>query len=292
VSPVVRVVAGPASEPATVHRVVLPLAELVVAARLAGDVPLPFRPPPGPGRLAARLAGTRPHRAHERVSAELARADDPGPSGAAAALSARGLLAGDVLDPRLVAVLHALAAAPLLAVLDVTVVGDTGEQRVRAWWAAGGGALSGLVLRHPTHVELVRGPPTAWTGELARLVPDPPGDATTPDRLVLPSEALLGALAAQHRGRPDLVQVVAGDHGVPDAVPLLHALGAGCRGRLRLLVVRRPARPEAPAAVTVWALLDDGWRSLRPVGGAQVEVRHRRPRDLGPASYPWVRAVA
>jgi hypothetical protein len=292
VSPVVRVVAGPPAEPAPVHRVVLPLAELVVAARLAGDVPLPFRPPRAPGRMSVRLAGTRPHLAQERVAAELARADDAGPAGALASLSARGLLAGDALDPRLVAVLHGLAAAPVLAVLDVTVAGEAGEQRVRAWWAAGGGALSGLVLRHPAHAELAQGPASAWTGELVGLVPTPPGDPTGPDRVVLPSEALLGALSAQRRGRPDLVAAVAADHGVPEAVPLLHDLGTGCRGRLRLLVVRRPSRPEVPAAVTVWVLLADGWRSLRPVPGARVEVRRRRPVDLGLASYPWVRAVA
>jgi hypothetical protein len=292
VSPVVRVVAGPPPGPAPVHRVALSLGELVVAARLAGDVPLPFRPPPGPGRMAARLAGTRPHVAHERVAAELARADDPGPSGAAASLSARGLLAGDALDPRLVAVLHGVASAPLLSVLDVTALDGADERRVRAWWAAGGGALSGLVLRHPTHVELVRGATSAWTGELARLVPPPPGGHTAPARTVLPVEALLGALAVHRRGRADLVEVVAADHGVPDAGPLLHALGAGCRGRLRLLVVRRSSRPDVPAAVTVWVLLGDGWRSLRPVADAGVEVRRRRPVDLGLASYPWVRAVA
>lgn len=286
-SPVVRVVAGPVPDPEPVQRVALSLAELVAVARLA-DVPLPFSPPAGPGRLATRLAGTRPHVARERVAAELARADDPGPAGAAAALRSRGLLDVEGPDPRLVAVLHALAAAPLLAVLDVTVAADAGEQRVRAWWAAGGGSVAGLVVQHPTRVELVRGPATAWSGELARLLPHPPR-GSAPSATVLPSEALLGALAVQRRGRHDLVAPVAADHGAPDAVPLLLALGAGCRGRLRLLVARRPSRA---AAVTVWVLLDDGWWSLRPVAGARVEVAPRRPLDLGLASYPGVRAAA
>ncbi|GAA1477896.1 hypothetical protein GCM10009623_23420 [Nocardioides aestuarii] len=268
----------------TTARVVLSLAEVVLAARLAGDLPLPFaRPAPGAGRLAARLAGTRPHRAEEVLDAELARVEDAGPDGAAATLVRRGLLDGDGVDARLATALRLLALAPVAAVLDVVVSADRGDRPLRAWWAVGEGRLSGLVLRGATTLEVVSAPVEAWVAELARLVPvgsgDPPSGAVT-----VTSEALLGAISAHRRGRPDLVATLA-----PGEADLLHALAGRCRGRLRLLVLRRHAAP--PPAVTVWVLLDDGWRSLRPLRGARVEVAHRRPPELGLASYASVRAA-
>lgn len=266
-------------------RVVLSLAEVVLAARLSGDLPLPLAPPAaGPGRMATRLAGTRPHRAQEELAAELARVEDAGPDGAAAALARRGLLGADGVEPRLVATLRALSEAPLLAVLDVVVAGGGGGRPLRAWWGAGEGVLSGLVLHGATTLELVSAPVVAWVAEVARLVPAGPTGASG-EPVTLASEAFLGALAAHRRGRPDLVAALAPSH-----AELLAELAGRCRGRLRLLVVRRHA--DAPPAVTVWVLLDDGWRSLRPVRGARVEVAPRRPVDLGLGSWPWLREVA
>lgn len=269
----------------TPARVVLSLAEVVLAARVAGDVPLPFAPPvAGPGRMAARLAGTRSRQEQEVLAAELARVADTGPSGAAAELARRGLLDDDGVDARLAASLRALGAAPLLAVLDVVVTAGSSARPLRAWWAVGGGAMSGLVLRGATTLEVVSAPVGAWVAELARLVPD----ATTPvpkDPVTVATEAFLGALAAHRRGRPDVAAAL-----VPGQETLLRDLAGRCRGRLRLLVVRRHA--SAPLAVTVWVLLDDGWRSLRPLRGARMEVAARRPADLGLSSWPWLREVA
>ena len=264
----------------TPARVVLSLAEIVLVARLAGDVPLPFAPPAaGPGRMATRLAGTRPHRHRELLAAELARVDDDGPDGAAAALAGRGLLTVDGVDPRLAASLRALAGAPLVAVLDVVA----GSGQLRAWWGAGEGVLCGLVLRGATALEVVSAPVSAWVAEVTRLVPGGPA-APADDPAAMASEDFLGALAAHRRGRPDLAAAL-----VPDHAGLVRDLAVRCRGRLRLLVVRR--RTDAPPAVVVWVLLDDGWRSLRPLWGARVEVAGRRPVDLGLASYASVRAA-
>lgn len=269
----------------TPARVVLSLAEVVLAARLAGDVPLPFAPSAASrGRMATRLAGTRPHREQEVLAAELARVGDTGPDGAAAELARRGMLGADGVDARLADALRGLGEAPRLAVLDVVVTAGSGDRPLRAWWGVGGGAVSGLVLRGATTLEVVSAPLGAWVAELVRLVPA----ATAPlpaDPVTLAAEAFLGALAAHRRGRPDLAAAL-----VPGREDLLRDLAGRCRGRLRLLVVRRHA--VAPSAVTVWVLLDDGWRALRPLPGARVEVAPRRPADLGLSSWPWLRGVA
>lgn len=124
-SPVVRVVAAPVerNEPPLPHRLRLGLAELVAAARLAGDVPLPIgtNEPHLDDRLIERLAGTRATEARELLAEELARVDDDGVEGALASLTGRGLRDDSGrLDPAVGAALSSLAGSPLSAVLDVS----------------------------------------------------------------------------------------------------------------------------------------------------------------------------
>ena len=102
---------------------------LVLAARLAGDVPLPLwvADDPAPDRFTERLAGTPVTLAHEEL-AEAWPARRDGPAGARASLADRGVVDGSgVLDPAVGATLQNLAGAPLSVVLDLTVVRRSGD---------------------------------------------------------------------------------------------------------------------------------------------------------------------
>lgn len=314
-SPVLRIAAD--ADRATIgvpRRVTLGLAELVVAARLAGDVPLPVRtavPPVTGDRMDVRLAGTPPHLARASVVRELRRAADDGPDGGRAGLAARGLVDDDgALDPGAGAALRSLAGGPLSVVLDVTAVRRTGDVRLRSWFGVREGLAAQLCTGSSLDVELAWFDPRHWVTQLARAVSvEPwipvPAALTLPDYVSLPSELLAGFAKARRERRSDLLAPMAGSHvgevrmGEPGQVraadseeilALLHTLGDACRGRLRLLATRRD-RADTSAA-SAWLLFDDGWHELCPGRRATSVLRHRDARDLGLVTLPWVKEVA
>lgn len=315
-SPVVRVSAAPgpaATSPGVPYRVTLGLAELVVAARLAGDVPLPIRPDEGPAagdRMADRLAGARRSRAQELVARELARADDDGPDGGLAGLATLELLdETGSLTPSVAAVLQTLAGGPLSMVLDVSATRRAGEVRLRSWFGVRPGLVAQLATGSSLTFELAWFDPRLWVSQLTRAVavepwvPEP-APLALPDYVSLPSELLAGSDKAHRDRRPDLLAPMAATHlgavrmGQPRAVrpadseetlALLRTLGGACRGRLRLLATRRD-RVESPG-ISAWLLFDDGWHELRPGRGATSVLRRRDARDLGLATLPLVEAL-
>ena len=313
-SPVVRVTAAAATEaPLPPRRLRLGLSELVLAARLAGDVPLPLRVDGhgAPDRLTERLAGTPLTLAHERLDEELARVDDAGPAGARAALVSRGAVDGaGVLDPALHAAIENLAGAPLSVVLDVAVARRAGEVRLRTWSGVRRGLATQLTTGSGLEVELAWFDPRLWVSQLTRVVtaepwvPDP-APLVVPDFVSLPSELLAGSEQAHRDQRTDLLPALAAGHvgrvrlgerrAVRDADSdeihaLLATLGGACRGRLRLLTGRRD-RPADPPAVTTWLMFDDGWHELRPGRDATSVLRRRDARDLGLLTWPLVEGV-
>lgn len=313
-SPVVRVVARPEGErrtPPVPWRLRLRLDELVLAARLAGDVPLPLRlDGSGAGdRVTDRLAGTPLSVARAQVAAAVARADDPGPDGARASLGDRGLLAGDDVEPALAAALGVLAGGPLGAVLDVSATRRAGTSRLRSWFGAAPGLVAQLSTGDGLEHELAWFDPALWASQVTRAATVEPwvtGSAplALPDYVSLPSDLLAGSAKAYREGRADLVPVMAATHagrvrlGEPGAVreadsgeagALLETLGTACRGRLRLVTLRRD-RAERPA-VTAWLLFDDGWHELRPGRDATSVLRRRETGDLGLVTRPIVAAA-
>ena len=314
-SPVLRVVAAPveSDDPPLPHRLRLGLAELVTAARLAGDVPLPIgtNAPHLDDRLIERLAGTRPTEARELVAAELARVDDDGPNGALASLTGRGLCDGSGrLAPAVGAALTSLAGSPLSVVLDVSVRRRAGEVRLRSWFGVRRGLVTQLTTGDGLDVELAWFDPRLWVSQVARAVQVEPwvpeqAPLALPDYVSLPSELLAGVAKAHRDRRTDLLpglssthvgQVRLGDaRAVRDAdsdeiLALLQTLGGACRGRLRLLTARRD-RPDDSPSVTAWLLFDDGWHELRPGRAATSVLRRREPQDLGIFTLPIVEGV-
>lgn len=290
----------------------LDLAELVAAARLAGDVPLPVHTDgagPDGDRLSERLAGTPVGEAHDRLAGLLARATDEGPDGARAGLSRRGLLDGDRLDPGVTLALQTLAGGRLSAALDVAVARRAGTLRLRSWFGAHPGVVAQLSTGDGLDYELAWFDPRLWISQLARAVtvqpwvPEP-APMALPDYVALPSELLAGSQKAHRDHRTDLLpamvalhqgQVRLGDGraaapaGPDDALALLRTLGGACRGRLRLLTTPRDG--SGPPGLASWLLFDDGWHELRPGRGATGVLRARQPRDLGIASQPLVAAA-
>ena len=314
-SPVLRVVAAPvdADDPPLPHRLRLGLAELVTAARLAGDVPLPIgtNAPHLDDRLTERLAGTRATEARELLAAELARVDDDGPDGALASLTGRGLCdESGRLDPAVGAALTSLAGSPLSAVLDVSARRRTGEVRLRSWFGVRRGLVTQLTTGDGLDVELAWFEPRLWVSQVARAVqvepwvPEP-APLALPDYVSLPSELLAGVAKAHRDRRTDLLPALASTHvgqvrlgdarAARDAdsdeiLALLQTLGGACRGRLRLLTARRD-RPDDSPSVTAWLLFDDGWHELRPGRAATSVLRRREPQDLGLVTLPTVEGV-
>ena len=315
-SPVVRVVPtgrrpGPALLP---RRVRVGLGELVLAARLAGGVPLPVGGVAGTAsRVADRLAGADdpgPGLGGEAVAREVRRADDDGPAGARATLAGRGLLVADAIDPGVLAALHVLAGGPLSAVLDVSAVRRSGEVRLRQWSGATGGLVAQLAVTGPADVELAWFDPRLWASQLARAATvEPwvrePAPMALPDVVTLPTELLVGSARAHREHRPDLLAAMAAAHpgavrlgdarevrvaSTDEVLALVRTLHGSLRGRLRLLLTRRdrPCRP----AVAAWLLLDDGWHELRPGRAATSVLRRRHPRDLGLVTLPVVESLA
>lgn len=297
------------------QRVSLGLAELVVAARLAGNVPLPVGTGTGVAsgdRMYDRLAGSTGSESHELLARELARACDEGPDGGRAALSEQGLVdeAGDLIAPVAIA-LRSLAGGPLSMVLDVVALRQSGEVRLRSWFGIRPGLVSQLSIGSSLEVELGWFDAGSWIPQLTRAVtvePWAPAQAAMalPEYVQLPSELLAGCNQAHRHHRTDLLSVMAdayrgevrvgGLGQVGPAEParvlaLLQTLGGGCRGRLRLLA-RWRNRPGPAAAVAVWLLFDQGWHELAPARVASCVLRRRDPGDLGRFTLPLIDGLA
>ncbi|WP_426242713.1 hypothetical protein [Nocardioides sp. LHG3406-4] len=283
--------------PVLPRRVLLPLAELVVAARLAGDVPLPLRLEPLPlDGLGERLGSPGPSAAHDDVRRALEPAADEGPGGALAGLAARGLVDDGVLTPVALAALRVLARGALLVRLDLAVVRRGDVVPLRAWFAAGGGMVTQLSTSGGRDYELAWFDAALWTSQLVRAVTLPRAGAdecAVPAFVSMPSELLVAGCKAAREGRPELLGALAADHAgsvrlgdhrglevasPADTAAVVAALEAGCRARLRVLLRGRDI--EQVPAVASWLLLDDGWHELRPGPGATAELRRREPRDL------------
>ncbi len=309
---VIRVAASAATDDATPlpFRLRISLAELVLAAGLAGDVPLPIGLDARSveDRLLTRLSGTRAGDVRDLLARERARVDDDGPEGARAALVARGVCdhAGQ-LDPAVGAALSSFAGSPASAVLDVSAHRRSGEVRLRSWFGMRRGLVTQLTVGDDLTVELAWFDPRRWVSQVARVVevepwvPEP-APMALPDYVSLPSELLAGAEKAHRDQRTDLLPGLASAHigqvrlgdaravrevDSDEILALLRTLGATCRGRLRLLTTRRD-RPERPPAVTAWLLFDDGWHELRPGRAATAVLRRREPQDLGLVTLPLV----
>lgn len=319
-SPVVRVVGrrsgpadgsvdGPQPTPPVPWRLRLRLDELVLAARLAGDVPLPLHVDPADDhRFSDRLAGTPLSEARGLLTAALARVDDDGPTGARASLTDRELLEGDTVAPALAAALTVLATGPLGVLLDVAAVRGSGTSRLRSWLGVRPGLVAQLSTGDGLDYELAWFDPRLWVSQVARaatVTPMTPGTRRPlPDYVSLPSELLVGSEKAFREQRSDLVPVMAATHAgrvrlgepgevreadVEEVASLLATLGRACRGRLRLVTLRRD-REQQPA-VTAWLLFDDGWHELRPGRDATSVLRRRTPLDLGLLTLPIVSGV-
>lgn len=297
-------------------RAELRLDELVLAARLSG-VPLPLQldeedRPDRPDRLSGRLTRgrTRTASAAALLAAALARVEESGPEGARASLEQRGLVEGETLDEGLSAALTVLAAAPLGALLDLSVIRAEGELRLRSWWGVSSALAAQLSTGDGLDYELAWFTPELWVTQVERAITvDPwcphPAPLALPDYVSLPSELLLGSEKAHRERRADLVPDLArffavrvrmGEPGDvrsarPDeVVALLTTLGTATRGRLRLVAHRRRGGHGDPA-VAAWLLLDDGWHELRPGRDATAVLRRRHPRDLGLFTWSAVRAL-
>lgn len=296
------------------RRVPLRLGELVLAARLAGEVPLPVRVdhPAALDRLTERLDGGTVDHARAAITDELARVDDDGSAGARAALIEAGLLVGGRLEPGIDAALRVLAGGALSAVLDVSAVRRAGEVRLRSWFGVATGLAAQLTTQGPVSFELAWFAPRLWVSQLTRAVsvepwtPEP-APLSVPDFVQLPSELLAGSQKAYRDHRTDLLAPMAATHlgavrlGEPGQVraadteeilALLHTLGGACRGRLRLwAALDRDGGPEASPGVAAWLLFDDGWHELRPGRAATSVLRRRETRDLGLLTRPLVAAL-
>lgn len=293
-SPVVRVRGGtpepaPLAEPALARTVPLSLAELVAAARLAGDVPLPFAYDDSGGRLARRLAAGDD--GPDRVRAALARARPGGE--AEASLAARRLVVGGRLVPEPAAALRTLAAGRTRVLVDLAERRGEGERQLHCWLGVEGRLVARLATTDGLRHELGWHDLGRWSAELARVVTLRPGPGPAlPAYLSLPSELLVAAARTVADGRPDLLDallarlpggVVAGKRGRVrpvdggDARALLEAVAAPT-ARLRVLATRGEA-----VVVVPWLRVGPSWHAVEPGPGATTRLRRRVPADLGPS---------
>lgn len=280
------------------RRVRLDLAELVLAARLAGDVPLPFTLPSTLPEDDADLDGDRPaERVTERMAermaerlagrpdaevgaehvrrlhAELERVDDDGDRGAAAGLAERGLVIDGVLEPGLAGALQVLAGGPLSLRLDVSVRRRAGDSRVRSWFGVAPGLVAQLSTGTGLDLEVAWFDPQLWVSQLeraARVQPWVPQAAAmeVPAYADLPSELLVGAQKACREQRTDLLAGLARSH----------------RGRVRL---GRPGEVAEADDDQATALLHTLGQECRGRLRLQALRRDRLP-EARPAVLSWL----
>jgi hypothetical protein len=282
------------------RRVALTLPELRLAARLAGNAPLPFDvvEPGRAGALDDRLGTSLGSSQDQAYAAALSSLHDPEES-----LAKRGLL-DDTLDEGLAGALGLLATPTVAVDLDVTI----DDARARAWHRESDGAVATLATVDGVVFELAWMEAAAWADEIARaamLPTDRPLRGTAlPDAIDVPFELLDAASEAVRSGRSDLLPVLASRHsgstldadGAPisDVVltSMLSALIIDSRGRLRALGADVSGGETRLVGVVSWVLLADGWHALRPRRQGddnRVDVRRLEAADL-PADLAFVLA--
>lgn len=320
-SPVVVVRAGAEPEPPALEhpglprRVRLDLAELVAAARLAGDVPLPLRLDAATGRLADRLSGGATAAAAAQVEDAVARASDAGPTGAVAALAQRGLVREGELDAGVAYALRVLAGGTGFVQVDLSQVRAHGAVALRSWLGIEGRLVAQLSTSGGADFELAWFDAALWHSQVTRTVTldeDEAVDAVPlPGWVSLPTELFLGARKAIAEQRPDLVagmvqayegQVLVADgddphhlphrpHALPpdQAAGLLAVLVQRSVGRLRVLCGRRH-EDEAPAVLS-WVRFADAWHEITPGPSATTLLRRRSTAELSTLLEPFAADV-
>lgn len=285
------------------RRLGLTLPELLLAADLTGDAPLPFEPGRPGGDAASpledRLGASRSSTDQDAFLATVERLHDPRQS-----LSRRGLLDGDRLEAGLAGALGLLADPALALDVDLAVTAPGCAVQAKVWQRHRGGAVASLSTVDGVVFELAWFGVDAWPAELARVAVLPPEVEPTASRLPAhldaPYELLDGVGEALGEHRAELVPVLVGRHpeavladGRPvpatDAGALLEALHTEAAGRLRALATRVTADGSAPVGVVSWLLLADGWHALRPHGAAaeaRVSVERVSPDHLARALAP------
>jgi hypothetical protein len=285
------------------RRIALTLPELRLAARTAGDAPLPFdlSEAAGPGALEGRLGQSRGTADEAAYASALGSLHDP-----AETLRRRGLLTDAGLDAGLAGAIGLLATPRLALDIDVAAAGS----QVKAWHRQADGAVATLATCDGIVFELAWFPADQWPGELARIAAIPDGvdlrDSDVPATMDLPFQLVDAIGEALRSGRSDLVPVLVEQHGegvldadaarIPDgdAVSAVAAVHAEGRGRLRVLAAEVADASTTSVGVASWVLLADGWHSLTPHqedSGPRVTVRRVAPDDLATELAPVLAQV-
>lgn len=298
----------PPAEPANFldglpRRIAITLPELRLAARSAGDAPLPFdlTEAAGPGALEGRLGQSRGTADEAAYASALGSLHDP-----ADTLRRRGLLSAAGLDAGLAGAIGLLATPRLALDIDVAAAGS----QVKAWHRQADGAVATLATCDGIVFELAWFRADQWPGELARVaaIPDDVdlGDSAVPATVDVPFQLVDAIGEALRSGRADLVPVLMEQHGEgvldADAVPIADADAATAvaavhtegRGRLRVLAAQVADGATTSVGVASWVLLADGWHSLAPHqedSGPQVTVRRVDPDDLATELAPVLAQV-
>jgi hypothetical protein len=284
------------------RRLALTLPELRLAARLAGDAPLPFdvADPATPGALDSRLGQSRGSVEDTVYAAAMASLHD-----AEETLRRRGLLTDDGVDPGLAGAVGLLATPRVALDIDVATAGS----QVKAWHRQSGDAVATLSTCDGIVFELAWFRADQWPGELARVtaIPDHVELRTSevPETIDLPFQLVDATGEALRTGRADLVPVLLEHHGdgvvagddpltgtaAVTAVAAIHTEGTG---RLRVLAAHVDARATTEVGVVSWVLLADGWHSLIPHQddeGSRVRVRRVSSDDLAAELAPVLAQV-
>ena len=279
------------------RRAGLTLAELQLAAELAGGAPLPFEvaPPTEADPMESRLGAT-PTSAESRVYRDAVAALPD----AAESLVRRQLLVDDRLDEGVAGAIG-LLATPTLA-LDIDVA--AGGIQAKAWHRASAGAVASLATVDGIVFELAWFGVDGWPAELGRVAALSEDielrRSAVPSYVDLPFELADAAAEARRSARPDLVPVLVGRRSGSvvgpdgplsdaDAARVLSALSSEAHGRLRALVADVSGEGLAAVGVVSWALLGDGWYALRPHRATEeqrVEIRRVEPADLAAVLAP------
>ena len=288
------------------RRVALTLPELTLAARLAGDAPLPFTPADPVAEaepLAGRLGATRPSREDEAYAAAMASLHDP-----EGTLTRRGLLVDGALDAGVAGAIGLLATPALALDIDVSLA----RCQAKAWHRYNHGAVATLSTSDGIVFELAWFPVAHWTDELARVTAAPRDDegepartSGVPEHVDLPYALVDAVGEALRSGRGDLVTVLVGQQDldvrvgreVVDgavAATVVSALHTESHGRLRVLAAEVAADVATDVGVVSWVLLADGWHSITPHQegeAARVAVRRVDPEQLATELAPVLARV-
>jgi hypothetical protein len=285
------------------RRLAITLPELRLAARAAGDAPLPFdlTESAGPGALEGRLGQSRGTADEAAYTSALASLHDPDET-----LRRRGLLTDAGLDGGLAGAIGLLATPHLALDIDVAAAGS----QVKAWHRQADGAVATLATCDGIVFELAWFPVDRWAGELSRVAAIPDDvelrESDVPATMEVPFPLVDAIGEALRSGRSDLVPVLMEHHGEgildadagpiadTDAATAVAAVHTEGRGRLRVLAAEVTDRGTTGVGVASWVLLADGWHSLTPHqedSGPRLTVRRVDPDDLATELAPVLAQV-